>query len=81
MPRQLTTEDRESISQSVKHDRLVQASRKLARIVKHVDGLACPRCKKHLMAVVYTRHRAASIRRVRKCKACGRRVVTVERIG
>ncbi|MEN6360056.1 MAG: hypothetical protein ABFD59_08370 [Smithella sp.] len=37
MSRHLTEYDREQVSQSIKHSRLIEASRKLARIVKHVD--------------------------------------------
>jgi transcriptional regulator NrdR family protein len=44
-------------------------------------GLECPRCGCRHFFVVYTRPAPrGQIRRVRECRHCGRRVVSVERI-
>lgn len=43
-------------------------------------GLACPKCGCRHLPVWYTRQRPAHILRVRKCRHCGRRVTTRERI-
>ena len=43
-------------------------------------GIACPACGCHHLYVVYTRHRAQTIVRVRACRQCHVRVVTHERV-
>jgi transcriptional regulator NrdR family protein len=53
---------------------------KLAYTDKRDRGLTCPGCASHRLQVLYTRHRARSIMRVRRCRDCGRRVVTHERL-
>lgn len=37
MPRQITDTDRAAVAQNIRHTKIVEAGRKLARIVKHVD--------------------------------------------
>jgi predicted SprT family Zn-dependent metalloprotease len=44
-------------------------------------GLRCPSCQCPHLPVSYTRHRTDKIMRVRKCRNCGRRLVTYERLG
>jgi len=43
-------------------------------------GLACPSCGCRHLFVLYTRHRATTIVRVRRCRHCQRRIVTHERL-
>ena len=43
-------------------------------------GLKCPECGCSHLPVWYTRSRGDKIVRVRKCRNCGRRVSTTERI-
>ena len=43
-------------------------------------GIECPSCGCRHLYVVYTRHRATAIVRVRRCRYCQRRVVTYERL-
>lgn len=45
-------------------------------------GFSCPKCGCPRLPRLYTRHRPASgaIVRVRKCKDCGHRIRTVERV-
>jgi hypothetical protein len=45
------------------------------------QGLECPRCGCRHLPVLYTRYRPKKIVRVRKCRHCGRRVITHEAIG
>jgi transcriptional regulator NrdR family protein len=47
--------------------------------MKKEKGIICPKCGAARLKVEYTRHRAESIRRVRRCKDCGRRFPTVEK--
>ena len=47
---------------------------------KPTSGLCCPDCGCAMLQVVYTRHRANHIFRLRECRYCGRRVRTRERI-
>jgi transcriptional regulator NrdR family protein len=44
-------------------------------------GLRCPRCACPHLPVLYTRYRPQKIVRVRKCRHCGRRMITYETIG
>lgn len=45
------------------------------------DGMRCPGCgADRTWSVCYTRYQPGAIRRVRICRRCGRRVVTLERI-
>ena len=47
---------------------------------KSSQGIGCPDCKASAeWLVYYTRPIPEGIRRVRICRACGRRIVTVER--
>ncbi len=46
---------------------------------KPTQGLACPTCGCEHLPVLYTRHRLGSVRRVRQCRSCGRRIKTTER--
>ena len=43
-------------------------------------GIECPSCGCRHLYVLYTRHRATAIVRVRLCRNCQRRVVTHERL-
>lgn len=43
------------------------------------DRLRCPSCHCEHLPVQYTRHQLGHIMRVRKCRHCGRRVITRER--
>ncbi|MBL4698182.1 MAG: hypothetical protein JKX70_05045 [Phycisphaerales bacterium] len=49
------------------------------RPTKITQGLACPTCGCEHLPVLYTRHRLGSVRRVRQCRSCGRRIKTTER--
>ena len=42
-------------------------------------GLECPKCGCRHLPVWYTRQRPGHILRVRKCRHCGRKVMTRER--
>jgi len=42
-------------------------------------GLECPKCGCHHFLVWYTRPLVGQIKRVRVCRHCGRRLVTLER--
>lgn len=44
-------------------------------------GLSCPECGCKHLPVWYTRPRLNKIMRVRKCRNCGMRLTTYERIG
>lgn len=44
------------------------------------DALRCPRCACPEVPVYYTRRRSGTVRRVRRCRHCGKRFATVERI-
>ncbi len=44
------------------------------------QGIECPRCGCRHLPVLYTRRRFGRIVRVRRCRHCGRRVVTSEAI-
>jgi transcriptional regulator NrdR family protein len=43
-------------------------------------GLVCPGCGHNRLRVAYTRQRAGTVVRVRRCGHCHRRIVTHERI-
>lgn len=43
-------------------------------------GLQCPKCGCRHLPVWYTRKRPGHILRVRRCRHCGRRVTTRERL-
>ena len=43
-------------------------------------GIRCPACQCIRCPVVKTRHRGNSTQRIRKCKHCSRRFLTVESI-
>lgn len=43
-------------------------------------GIQCPSCGCRHLYVVYTRHRASAIVRLRRCRNCQRRIVTHERV-
>lgn len=43
-------------------------------------GLECPKCGCRHLPVSYTRKRPGHILRVRRCRHCGRRVATRERV-
>lgn len=47
---------------------------------KDTRGIECPSCGCRHLYVLYTRHRATAIVRVRQCRHCQRRVVTYERV-
>ncbi len=44
-------------------------------------GLQCPHCGGRRLPVQYTRRKPDHVMRVRRCKACGRRLLTRERPG
>ena len=43
-------------------------------------GIACPKCDGRKLPTVYTRHRQGATVRVRKCRGCGHRIRTAERV-
>lgn len=43
-------------------------------------GIVCPSCGRRPLTTSYTRHRPGATVRVRKCRACGHRLRTVERV-
>ena len=43
-------------------------------------GLICPACGCRHLPVLYTRQQPRHVQRVRKCRHCGRRVVTREKL-
>lgn len=47
---------------------------------KPARGIECPSCGCRHLYVVYTRHRANAVVRVRRCRYCQRRLVTHERL-
>ena len=63
---------------TIDRERFMQA-REL-RLEKAREGLLCPSCGGTELPVWYTRKRNGTIKRVRKCRACGRSVVSVERV-
>ena len=46
---------------------------------EHGCGLECPNCGCKHLPVYYTRHRPGYVMRVRRCRHCGRRMLTKER--
>lgn len=50
------------------------------RSAKTQDGIECPSCGCRHLPVVYTRHRPQRTVRVRRCRHCGRRVITIEQV-
>lgn len=43
-------------------------------------GVCCPKCGGRRFAVVYTRFRRAETVRVKRCRRCGHRIRTSERV-
>ena len=43
-------------------------------------GLACPKCGAHKLAVVWVRAQVGRTVRARRCRACGHRLRTTERV-
>ncbi len=46
-----------------------------------IPGIVCPKCECRHFDVEYTRPRVGRIVRARRCRNCGYRVITTERIG
>lgn len=43
-------------------------------------GMQCPSCGCRHLPVYYTRQRIGKVVRVRKCRNCGRKILTTERV-
>ena len=44
------------------------------------EGITCPSCGESKLPVDYTRRKGGTVRRVRVCPKCGRRLPTVEKL-
>lgn len=63
---------------TIDRDRFLKAREERVELAK--QGLICPNCGCREMPVYYTRQSHGTVRRARKCRACGRQVITTERM-